>query len=426
MTHPSSEDKISLKAQAPVMESMPEAAATQERSSLRPSRHSTTFSRTLQPNGCPCATPFASSRLHSRRTPRSRRSNGLKLTIGTEDAWKNPTGPVREPSPEAVGDVTVPRSKQTLLERVGLGSQTVMMRLGLPLKTLVAPSQVVCPAPHQITGSRVEFSNELPMMRGTTKEITLGIGTNQGVDPRGVTSTKEVYPSRGKHTSCRMSTSPTSSAPSRTSSRNKIALTSCLSSGEMSSLTDKSTLERLLKTSSPELPLMIMSSTLATTSNSRQRDRANPKPKLLMVGNGITRGRNIQRRFSGPTPTDRKSSAPIANSSSDNSWLESISPSMSSLTRLPGSSSMVTKTSLSPMSASLLSSPIKFSYHESNEVVGPSTAVLLDPAKVQGGGGTRESARAAHQSHPLAVNSTKHLGANGLTVDSPINALIVR
>src|SRR5260221_1192888 len=99
---------------------------------------------------------------------------------------------------------------------------------------------------------------------------------------------------------------------------------------------------------------------------------------------------------------------------------------MSSLTRLPRSSSMVTKTSLSPMSASSLSSPIKFSYHKSNEVVGPSTVVLLDPAKVQGGGGTRESTQAAHQSHPLAMNSTKCLGANGSTVDSPINALIVR
>src|SRR5258708_6700613 len=161
MTHPSSEDKISLKTQAPVMESMPEAAATQERSSLRPSRHSTTFSRTLQPNGRPCATPFASSRLHLRRTPRSCRSNGLKLTIGTEDAWKNPMGPVREPSPEAVGNLTVPPSNQTLLERMGLGSQTLMMRLGLPRTNPAPPAPRPCPPPHQITGSRGEFSNEL-------------------------------------------------------------------------------------------------------------------------------------------------------------------------------------------------------------------------------------------------------------------------
>src|SRR5258708_37891829 len=98
---------------------------------------------------------------------------------------------------------------------------------------------------------------------------------------------------------------------------------------------------------------------------------------------------------------------------------------MSSLTRLPGNSSMVTKTSLLLMSASSLSSPIKFSYHESNEVVGPLTVVLLDPAKVQGRGETRERTQAAHQSHPLAVNSTKHLGANSSTVNSPINALIV-
>src|SRR5258708_17061616 len=269
MTHPSSEDKTSLKAQAPVMESMPEAAATQEQSSLRPSRRLTMFSQTLWPNGCPCATPFASLQLHLRRTPRSRRSNGLKLMIGTEDAWKNPTGPVCEPSPKAVGNLTVPPSNQTLLERMGLGSQMLMMmRLGLLLKTLAAPSQVVCPTSHQNTGSRVEFSNELLMMRGTTEEITLGTGTNQEVDPHGVTLMKEVYPLRGKCISCRMSTSPTSSVPSRTLSHNKITLTSCLSSGEMSLLTNKLNLECLLKTNSPELPLMIMSLTLVTTLNS--------------------------------------------------------------------------------------------------------------------------------------------------------------
>src|SRR5258708_3204920 len=195
MMHPSSEDKTSLKAQAPVMESMPEAAATQEQSSLRPSRHSTMFSQTSWPNGCPCAMPFASLQLHSRRTPCSHWSNGLKLIIGMEDTWKNPTGPVHEPSPEAVRNLTVPPSNQTLLERMGLGSQTLMMRLGLLLKTLATPSQVMCPTSHQNTGSRAEFSNELPTMRGMTKEIMLGTGTNQEVDPCGMTSMKGVYPS---------------------------------------------------------------------------------------------------------------------------------------------------------------------------------------------------------------------------------------
>src|SRR5258708_6765698 len=125
---------------------------------------------------------------------------------------------------------------------------------------------------------------------GILKQTTDNEGNNQrdytwnwdtpGGGPPWVTSTKEVYPLRGKHISCRMSTSPTSSVPSRTLSCNKITLTSCLSSGETSSLTDKLTLECLLKTNSPELPLTIMSSTLVTTSNSRQRDQANPKPKL--------------------------------------------------------------------------------------------------------------------------------------------------
>src|SRR5258708_6765697 len=185
MTQPTSQDKTSLKVQAPVMESLPEAAATQEQSSLRPSRCSTTFSQTLWPNGHPCAMPFASSQLHSRRTPHSCWSNGLKLMIGMEDAWKNPMGPICKPSPKAVGNLTMPPLNQTLLERMGLGSQTLMMRLRLLLKTLVAPSQVMRPASRQNMGSRVEFSNKLPTMRGTTKEITLGTGTHQGVDPRG-------------------------------------------------------------------------------------------------------------------------------------------------------------------------------------------------------------------------------------------------
>src|SRR5258708_339340 len=201
MMHPSSEDKTSLKAQAPVMESMPEAAATQEQSSLRPSRCLTMFSQTLWPNGCPCMTPFASSQLHLRRTPCSHWSNRLKLTIGTEDAWKNPMGPVCKPSPKAVRNLTMPPLNQTLLERLGLGSQMLMMRLGLLLKTLIAPSQVMCPASHQNTGSRAEFSNELLTMRGMTEEITLGTGTNQGVDPCGMTSTKQAYPSSPQHLS---------------------------------------------------------------------------------------------------------------------------------------------------------------------------------------------------------------------------------
>src|SRR5258708_22232281 len=140
MMHPSSEDKTSPKAQAPVMESMQEAATTQEQSSLRPSRCLTTFSQTSWPNGHPCATPFTSLQPHLRRTPCSHWSNGLKLMIGMEDAWKNPMGPVHEPSPEAVGNLTMPPSNQTLLERMGLGSQTLMMRLRLLLKTLAAPS----------------------------------------------------------------------------------------------------------------------------------------------------------------------------------------------------------------------------------------------------------------------------------------------
>src|SRR5258705_12382443 len=195
MMHPSSEDKTSLKAQAPVMESMPEAAATQEQSSSRPSRHSMTFSQTSWPNGHPCVMPFASSQPHSRRTPHSCWRNGLKLMIGTEDAWKNPMGPICEPLPKAVRNLTMPPLNQTLLERMGLGSQTLMMRLGLLLKTLAALSQVMCPASHQNMGSRAEFSNELLMTRGMTEVITLGTWTNQEVDPCGMISMKEVYPS---------------------------------------------------------------------------------------------------------------------------------------------------------------------------------------------------------------------------------------
>src|SRR5258708_30461437 len=195
MMHPSSEDKTSLKAQAPVMESMPEAAATQEQSSSRPSRCSMMFSQTLWPNGCPCMMPFTSLQPHSRGTPRLHQSNGLKLTIGTEDTWKNPMGPICEPLPKAVRNLTMPPLNQTLLERMGLGSQTLMMRLGLLLKTLAALAQVMCPASHQNLGSRAEFSNELLMTRRMTDAITLGTGTNQEAHPRRMISMKQVYPS---------------------------------------------------------------------------------------------------------------------------------------------------------------------------------------------------------------------------------------
>src|SRR5260221_12931637 len=249
-----------------------------------------------------------------------------------------------------------PLPDQTLLERMGLGNQMLMARLGLPFKTLPNLTQVMNSPLNLGASSRVDSLNVPVMMKGMTEVTMPGIGTNLAVVHHGKTSMREPSPLQGKPTFSRTPISPTLSEHSRTLNPNKVNLTSPQSSGEMSLQTDKSTLEHWLKSNTQGSPPMMKSSTLVIMSRSQQKGQASPKPRLLMTPSGTFHGQNIQWWFCGPTHTGRKNSAPMASTSLANSLQVSTSISTSNLTKLHTSSSMGTKSCTLPPSANLASS----------------------------------------------------------------------
>src|SRR5258708_23639560 len=254
MMRPSSEDKTSPKSLVPAMGSTLGVAPT-EQSKSRPSGYLMKSSQVSRPNEPPCVMPFVTSQPHLKRTLHSCWNSGLRPTIDMEDVWRNPMLLGHEQSPGGIRDQTAPPSNQTLLERMRLGNQTLLARLGLPLKTLSSPSQAMyCPSNLGLK-DRVGSSNELLMTREMTEVTMLGTGISQEVVHPGKTLMRETYPPRGKPTFCRMSTSPTLSMPSKTSSCSKAA------------------------PNSPELLLMTMSSTSEITSNFQQRGQGSLKPR---------------------------------------------------------------------------------------------------------------------------------------------------
>src|SRR5258708_2005070 len=89
---------------------------------------------------------------------------------------------------------------------------------------------------------------KLAMMREMIEETMLGIGISLGADCHGKTLARETSLSQEKPISYKTLTSPTSNRHSRTSSPNRAAWTSPLSSGEMSWQINKSTSEHWLRT----------------------------------------------------------------------------------------------------------------------------------------------------------------------------------
>ncbi len=130
----------------------------------------------------------------------------------------------------------------TLLERMGLGNQILMMRLGLPLKFPWGPSQEM-PLPSDLDMKVQELcSNKPVMMKGMTVEATPGTGRNPGVDHHGGMSRIQCSQLQRRPTSCRMSMSSISNKCSRVWSPSRTGQISPLSFGEMCWKTDKSTL----------------------------------------------------------------------------------------------------------------------------------------------------------------------------------------
>ena len=177
----------------------------------------------------------------SMKTPHSQLSNDPKLTGCMVNDLKRHTALECELSPRVSVHQTL-LGELTLLERMGLGNQILMMRLGLPLKFPWGPSQEM-PLPSDLDMKVQELcSNKPVMMKGMTVEATPGTGRNPGVDHHGGMSRIQCSQLQRRPTSCRMSMSSISNKCSRVWSPSRTGQISPLSFGEMCWKTDKSTL----------------------------------------------------------------------------------------------------------------------------------------------------------------------------------------
>src|SRR5258708_7072136 len=360
------------------------------------------------------------------KIPPSRGSNAPPLTEPMEAALRRHMLPECEQSPEVSRNQAAPLAERTLLERMGLENQTLMMRLGLPLKTSWDLARGTS-LPSDL-GARIEVpsSNVPVMMKGMTTEIMPGTGRNLVEGPRGAMSRMQSCQLLKKLTSSRTPTLLTSNEHSKVWNPSRIARIFPLSSGKMSSQIGRLTSQHWLKTNSQESLPMMKSLTLETTLRSPQNRLGNLNPRSHLTWTGFTLGRNIQWQFYGHTLTDKTSSPIMASISSDSSWQVSTPITMLSMTKLPGNSSMGTKNSLSliPINSPIL--PTKSSCLENTKgEPGEGMATLLAPARVEGMGGTSRSEQEVLWSSPFVVNSTKQWVANNSTASSSTNAQTV-
>ena len=68
----------------------------------------------------------------------------------------------------------------TLLQRMGLGNQMLMVRLGLPLKAPPSPTPISCSHFNQVLDNRVAHSNELVRKRDQAGGLCLELEQTQG------------------------------------------------------------------------------------------------------------------------------------------------------------------------------------------------------------------------------------------------------
>ncbi len=265
--HTPPEFKVSWKSLTPTMGGPLGPAPAEAHSRLRPSKYSMRFSPTSWPNTHPCMTHVDSSQLPSKTIPLSHQSNVLTPTAHTDTTWRKPLLPECKQSCEAVENQTDLPPDWTLLERMGLGNQTLMVRLRLPIKTSPNLTHLTSSLSSPDVKRRVGSSDELAMMRGMIGETLLGIGIDPGVDHCGGISMREPSLWQEKPISCKTLTSPSSSEHSRTSSHNKATQISHPSSGKMSCQTDKLTSEHWLRTNTRESQPMMKSLILVMTSS---------------------------------------------------------------------------------------------------------------------------------------------------------------
>ncbi len=246
--HPPLEIKANPRLSTPVLGSNLRLVPVRTWSRPGPSRCLTRLSPTSWLNAPQCMMPVGSSQLPLKKTLHSCQSNAPRLTTFMVNTLRKPMACECEQLPKVTKDKTIPLWAQTLLERMGLGNQMLMVRLGLPLKLSPNLTHATCFSPSQDLKGMVHHSNKPAMMREMPRVIMHGIGANLEVGHHGGTLMKVVSPPQRKPTFCRTPTSPISNKCCRTLSPNRAALISLPSSGEMSWQIDKLTLEHWSKT----------------------------------------------------------------------------------------------------------------------------------------------------------------------------------
>src|SRR5258707_13510955 len=107
-------------------------------------------SPTTSPSDSQCMKGVVHSPQYSITMPCSPMNNASRRTTVTGNVLNRPLQLELERSPE-VNERTTSPPTQNLLERMGLGSRTLMMRLGLPLRAWPSPTQTPSsPTPGQL------------------------------------------------------------------------------------------------------------------------------------------------------------------------------------------------------------------------------------------------------------------------------------
>src|SRR6266436_2482549 len=123
--HPPSKPKTSPRPLAPVTNGPPGPEPVGTRFRSRPLRCSMKSLPTSSPNALPCTMPAVSLPPLLQKTPRSPQGNALRPTTHMVTTWRGPLLHGCEQSPEVAENRTGPHQDQTLLERMGLGNQTL-------------------------------------------------------------------------------------------------------------------------------------------------------------------------------------------------------------------------------------------------------------------------------------------------------------
>src|SRR5260221_8545096 len=173
-------------------------------------------------------------------------NNELRCSTNMANILNKPLQPKYMQSHGVNKRITSPPT-QNLLERMGLGSQTLMIRLRLPLRVCPSPTQTYSCSDLSQTPKEA-CSSALPMRKVMSMATMCGIGKNPEVGHLGETMRRDPFQLSTKLTSCKTSIPSTSSEPSKVWNPSKESQTSHLSYGKTFLLTDKSTLVSWLRT----------------------------------------------------------------------------------------------------------------------------------------------------------------------------------